>query len=150
MIVLQAKDDKCQKKKEERVSGTLDGVEDVPKHNETALAQVNYCWGLCFQVDDWLQMIWLRPGSKHNVTSWAQVGLLLKQISLGPVCRSCCFKCPQAFCVWSVLGIAQVWFNPNALSLGAVRSLHCCRVLMLALNARCLREASLHQVGTSS
>ena len=46
MLALQAKDDKCQKEKEEHVSGTLDGVEKVPKHNETALAQV-ICLGFC-------------------------------------------------------------------------------------------------------
>ena len=48
MPALQAKDDKCQKEKEDRASGTLDGVEDVPKHNETALAQV-LCWVCVYQ-----------------------------------------------------------------------------------------------------
>ena len=37
------------------MSGTLDGVEKVPKHNETALAQVN-CWLLRVQVDDWIRL----------------------------------------------------------------------------------------------
>ena len=58
MLVLQAKDDKCQKEKEERVSGTLDGVEEVPKHNETALAQVNR-WVLRLQVAAWMQLTML-------------------------------------------------------------------------------------------
>ena len=60
MVALQAKDDRCQKEKEERVSGTLDGVEGVPKHNETALAQVN-CWVMRVPVDGWMQLTWLRP-----------------------------------------------------------------------------------------